>query len=811
MSTGTPVPTPTPTTPSPSSSISPSVGPMDFGGADYLVIITGLVGILFALYQYYQVSCISFDDLQTGSSDVKTPLAKAYEQEEGAPSASKQKADMLDFYTSIREGAQTFLFAEYTYCAVFIVLFFITILVLVSWGNEWNWALGALTATSFLVGSVTSLLSGYIGMMVATYSNARTTIAASYPGSKGWGFSFTTAFQAGAVMGFALCSLALIMLFVLLHLYRGLSVFNSSDDAVKNFTVLMECIAGYGLGGSSIAMFGRVGGGVYTKAADVGSDLAGKVHEDLPEDDPRNPGVIADNVGDNVGDVAGMGSDLFGSFGEATCAALLVGVSSPQIVAYGWDAIIFPLLISAVGIPVCLVTSFFATHINPVKSESDVEWALKLQLGISTLLMTAALYPICHFYLPASFEFAGLSTTPIHAFLCICFGLWGGCLIGFITEYYTSHSFRPTREVAESCETGAATNIIYGLALGYQSVILPVFILALTIFGSFKLCGMYGVALSALGMLGTLATCLSIDVYGPVCDNAGGIAEMSELHHSVRDKTDALDAAGNTTAAIGKGFAIGSAALVSLALFGAFVTRVSSGTTLIKIDVLNPITFAGLLVGSMLPYWFTAMTMKSVGTAAAAMVNEIKDQWKNPDIMSRKIKPDFQRCIDISTKASLREMIAPGALVMLTPIIAGLFFGVHCVCGLLAGGMVSGVQMAISQSNTGGAWDNAKKYIGSKRLNRRILMKNLNNPTVNPSGLNLADIADMSDENIDIKHKASDFYKAAVTGDTVGDPLKDTSGPALNILMKLMAIVSVVFADAFNAANGGKGFFGTGN
>eukprot|EP00948_MAST-09A_sp_MAST-9A-sp1_P001437 g1437.t1 len=802
-----------------------STGDLSFSAADYLVIITGLIGILFALYQYWQVSKITFDDLHFGGDNVHSPLNKNWE-EEGGNSPAQQKSDLVMFYNAIREGAQTFLFAEYMYCAVFIVVFYIIILVLIAWGNKWNWTLGALTATSFAVGAVTSLLSGYIGMMVATYSNARTTIAASQPGERGWSFSFTTAFQAGAVMGFALCSLALLMLYLLLHIYRDLSVFTSINGTVLRWETLMECIAGYGLGGSSIAMFGRVGGGVYTKAADVGSDLAGKVHEDLPEDDPRNPGVIADNVGDNVGDVAGMGSDLFGSFGEATCAALLVGASSDLILEAGWNAITFPLLISAVGIPVCLVTSFFATHILPVKREKDVELALKLQLGISTALMTGALVPVCWYFLPSKFSFAGLTTrggdhtqieaSPVHAFLSICFGLWGGCIIGFITEYYTSHSYEPTREVARSCETGAATNIIYGLALGYKSVILPVFILAATIFGSFKLCGMYGIALAALGMLGTLATCLSIDVYGPVCDNAGGIAEMSELHHSVRDKTDALDAAGNTTAAIGKGFAIGSAALVSLALFGAFVTRTSpkdditGKETLRQIDVLNPITFAGLLVGAMLPYWFTAMTMKSVGSAASAMVNEIKRQWENPDVMSKKVKPDFQRCIDISTKASLAEMIAPGALVMLSPIVAGLFFGIDCVCGLLAGGMVSGVQMAISQSNTGGAWDNAKKYVGSKRLNDMILEREGKNANINPNGLQAADVLDLPAVDIDIKHKASDFYKAAVTGDTVGDPLKDTSGPALNILMKLMAIVSVVFAGAFLEANDGKGFFHTG-
>jgi len=547
-------------------------------------------------------------------------------------------------------------------------------------------------------------------------------------------------------------------------------------------------------------MFGRVGGGIYTKAADVGADLAGKVVEDLPEDDPHNPGTIADNVGDNVGDVAGMGSDLFGSFGEATCAALLVGASSPALVAAGWGALMFPLTINGAGIIVCLITNFFATDFMPVKKENDIESVLKTQLLVSSLLMTPTLYFLADFFLPTAtcgvcvggFVVGGICSSPLKAFFCVAFGLWGGCAIGFITEYYTSFSYAPVKEIANACRTGAATNIIYGLAAGYKSAIMPVLILSGIVYGAHTLAGFYGIALSALGMLSTLSTCLAIDVYGPVCDNAGGIAEMCELHPSVREKTDALDAAGNTTAAIGKGFAIGSACLVGLALFGAFVTRlnVASGSSM-AVDLLDPLTFAGLLVGAMLPYWFSAMTMKSVGMAANAMVMEIKRQFDlNPNLLipNHPDRPDYDTCIKISTDASLQEMIAPGALVMLSPIVVGVGFGTRCVTGLLAGAIASGVQMAISSSNTGGAWDNAKKYI-SKGAMDDIIRKE------EPETVSGGKVAT----------KKSQIFKAAVTGDTVGDPLKDTSGPALNILMKLMAIISVVFAPLFLSVNEGGG------
>merc|ERR1719506_3215235 len=620
------------------------------------------------------------------------------------------------------------------------------------------------------------------------------------------------------------------MVYILVLLFEG--TFTKGEEfTTENISRLMEAIAGFGLGGSSIALFGRVGGGIYTKAADVGADLAGKVCAGIPEDDPRNPATIADNVGDNVGDVAGMGSDLFGSFGEATCAALVIAAQSHDLVSAGWDTLIFPLYISSVGILVCMATSFVATDFRPVRSEASIEEVLKTQLTLSTGGMTVAMFPVCAMFMPQEFylgpkSFAsacveGVNTSkcvtmgPMSAFCCIAAGLWGGLIIGFVTEYYTSHSYNPVREVARSTETGAATNIIYGLALGYKSTIIPVGILAGIVFVAFSLMDMYGVALASLGMLGTLSTCLAIDVYGPICDNAGGIAEMAELPEAVREKTDALDAAGNTTAAIGKGFAIGSAALVSLALTAAFVTR--SKVLENGVNMLNPVVFAFLLIGSMLPYWFSAMTMKSVGIAAMEMVKEVKRQFDTiPGLLEGApghAPPDHARCIKISTDASLREMIPPACLVMAAPIITGTLFGVEAVVGLLAGGLASGVQLAISASNTGGAWDNAKKYVEKGGLYIDVPKRSRARDDPEDGSFTGEILRNMDGSMIMISErqkKGSECHKAAVVGDTVGDPLKDTSGPALNILMKLMAIVSLVMCDFFMGINEGRGFFNVG-
>merc|ERR1719160_1390587 len=533
-----------------------------------------------------------------------------------------------------------------------------------------------------------------------------------------------------------------------------------------------EAIAGYGLGGSSIALFGRVGGGIYTKAADVGADLSGKNEYGLDEDDYRNPACIADNVGDNVGDIAGMGADLFGSFAESTCASLVLAASSPVLKTMTC-AVMYPVLISSLGIFMGVVTLLLYPFVYPVKGEdmSSIEKALKGILNISTVLMTPVVIALSAFCLPEEFvmEEGGETVKWWYCAVSVMLGLWSGLLIGYVTEYYTSHSYRPVREISETQKQSAATGIIYGLALGYLSCIIPVLALGVSILIGHSLCGMFGIALCALGMLGTMTMALTIDAYGPISDNAGGIAEMSGLPEQVRERTDCLDAAGNTTAAIGKGFAIGSAALVSLALFGAFTVRAE----IESVDVLNPWVFTGLLFGAMMPYAFAAWTMKSVGEAANDMVKECLGQF--PGIMDGSAQPDYHRCIQISTDASLREMLKPGLLVLGSPLVAGLGFGKNACAGLLSGALVSSFQLAISMSNSGGAWDNSKKYISAGGLGPKFV-------------------------------KGSEAHKNSVTGDTVGDPLKDTSGPALNIVMKLTAIISLVFGSAilkYSNAQGG--------
>jgi len=728
-----------------------------------------VIGLVWAFLQFLIVARIP---VESGATSEETGLVSRSNDEQTT-------RRLVEIYEAIYEGAESFLRAEYTVCAFFVACFSVIIFFLISWGTGWDLARGFFTALSFVLGALTSMASGYLGMKVAVFSNVRTTVSAQKPG---WTGCFNTAFRAGAVMGFALCGLGIMMLYITMMAFRV------HYPAPEQWVYLTECLTGYGLGGSSIAMFGRVGGGIYTKAADVGADLVGKVVHGIPEDDPRNPATIADNVGDNVGDVAGMGSDLFGSFAESTCAALVIGNTIG--ISGGWDAMVFPVVVSSVGIIVCILCSFIATHIAPVRNESGVENALKMQLISTTVLMIPAIFLAANAFLPSEFSIAAtvgkgtITLRPNEAAICVVMGVVGGLTIGLITEYYTSHSYSPVRELAHSCKTGAATNMIYGIALGYKSVIIPVIVLSGAVYGSFSLCDMYGVALAAIGMLSNLATGLTIDVYGPVCDNAGGIAEMAELDSYVRDKTDALDAAGNTTAAIGKGFAIGSAALVSLALFGAFVTRIrtASDNVLFEngVNMLHPLTFAFLIIGGMIPFAFAAMTMKSVGTAAMEMVLEVQRQFdEKPHLLDANPteRPDYDACIAISTKASLREMVPPGAMVIFTPLLTGILFGVGAVSGLLVGSLVASVQLAISMSNSGGAWDNAKKYI------------------------------EKATPDSELKGKGSDIHKAAVVGDTVGDPFKDTSGPALNIVMKLMAVLSLVFADTFYAFNNGSGLF----
>eukprot|EP00405_Crypthecodinium_cohnii_P031675 CAMPEP_0206518454 /NCGR_PEP_ID=MMETSP0324_2-20121206/64587_1 /ASSEMBLY_ACC=CAM_ASM_000836 /TAXON_ID=2866 /ORGANISM="Crypthecodinium cohnii, Strain Seligo" /LENGTH=746 /DNA_ID=CAMNT_0054011811 /DNA_START=153 /DNA_END=2391 /DNA_ORIENTATION=- len=719
------------------------MGPaMKHGYVDGFIIMCCVIGMAFAGIQYMLIKRVSLDNGMLSQDSLE------------APSSPEQK--LISIYHRIMEGAKTFLREEYRICGGFCVLFGIIIWVLVWWGSTFGQ--GALTAVAFWVGASTSMLCGYLGMMIATFSNA------------------------------------------------GPSIYKNFE---MDMETVMDCVAGYGLGGSTVAMFGRVGGGIYTKAADVGADLVGKVVAGLEEDDPSNPATIADNVGDNVGDIAGMGADLFGSFAESTCAALVIAASVAPgadvdkfLSGAGWDALLFPVTISSAGIVVCMICSFVATDIKPVRQQADIETVLKVQMVLTALLMLPATWGLAEHCLPAEFDLTSVRAgakvvgTPLKAFACAALGTVGGLIIGLCTEYYTSHTYVPVQELATACKSGTAVNIIFGLALGYKSCIVPVFVLAANIYVAFSLCDLYGIALAALGMLSTLATGLTIDGFGPISDNAGGIAELAEFPSEVRDRTDALDAAGNTTAAIGKGFAIGSAALVSLALFGAFVVRLKGlNNDLAGVDVLQPITFSFFIIGSMVPYWFAALTMKSVGKAAGEMVEEVKRQFALTDnegltILSGStvIRPDYDRCITISTKSSLHEMIAPGALVIGAPLVAGTFFGFQAVFGLLTGSLGSSVQLAISMSNSGGAWDNCKKYIKGGFAPDPEL-RYVKHPR--------------SDEEVRAAPKAREAHDAAVQGDTVGDPFKDTSGPALNIVMKLQAIVSLVFAAYFSSCGHG--------
>ncbi len=647
---------------------------------------------------------------------------------------------------AIAEGAMAFLMREYKVISIFIAVMTVVIFFLLDNPKTPDFNEGLFTAIAFISGAIISCFSGFIGMRIATMGNVRTAQAAKESISK----AFRVAFDSGAVMGFGLIGMAVLGLIALFLIFTGFY-----PGMEKH--ILMEALAGFGLGGSSVALFARVGGGIYTKAADVGADLVGKVEKGIPEDDPRNPATIADNVGDNVGDIAGMGADLFGSAAEATCAALVIGATATAL-SGNMDALLYPVLISAFGIPACLLTTFFAR----VKEGGSVEGTLKKQLWISTIIVAAVMYFVTDRFM-VDFELAGKTITKMNVYFSLVLGLFSGMFIGVITEYFTSHSYKPVREVADACNTGAATNIIYGLALGYKSSVMPVVLLVITIVGASTMAGMYGIAIAALGMISTIAIGLTIDAYGPVSDNAGGIAEMAGLGKEVRDRTDTLDAAGNTTAAVGKGFAIGSAALTSLALFVAFITRSRlQDSTIGTIELLDPLVFGGLLFGAMLPFIFSAFTMKSVGDAAKDMVEEVRRQFKEiPGLMEGTGKPDYKKCVDISTTAALREMIAPGLLVILSPLLVGWLFGIKTLSGMLAGALVSGVVLAISSANSGGAWDNAKKYIEAAGK------------------------------------KGTDLHKAAVVGDTVGDPFKDTSGPAINILIKLMAIISLVFVEFF--------------
>lgn len=656
------------------------------------LIIAPIVGVLALLFAYYKA--MGINKVEPGTDRMK------------------------EISSFIHEGAMAFLAREYKSVGLFAIILF----VILGFGIGWT------TALAYAVGSGFSILAGYFGMTVATKANVRTANAAR---TSGMNKALDVAFSGGSVMGMVVVGLGLLGTGAFWMLFKDASI-----------------ITGFSLGASSIALFARVGGGIYTKAADVGADLVGKVEAGIPEDDPRNPAVIADNVGDNVGDVAGMGADLFESYVGAIVSSITLGV-----IAYeGGIGVLFPLLISAVGILASIIGTLFVRG----KEGSNPQKALNMGTYMSSLVVIVAAFFLSQSILGS-----------LQPFGSIVFGLAVGLIIAKITEIYTSGDYKYVQEIADQSETGAATTIISGLSVGMRSTGYPIVVLAVGIIGAYYIAGytpdglnsikgLYGIALAAVGMLSTTGMTVAVDAYGPIADNAGGIAEMCELPHEVREITDKLDSVGNTTAAIGKGFAIGSAALTALALFASYTQAV--GIT--SISLTEPTVIAGLFIGGMLPFLFSAITMSAVGKAAFSMIEEVRRQFKEmPGIMLGTEKPDYRRCVDISTAAALKEMVVPGLLAVIVPLLVGFLLGTEALGGLQAGALVSGVLMAIMMSNAGGAWDNAKKYIESGTHGG----------------------------------KGSAAHKAAVVGDTVGDPFKDTSGPSINILIKLMTVVSLVF------------------
>jgi H(+)-translocating pyrophosphatase len=927
----------------------------DFTGSAYALIFTSSVlGLIYAVYMIFELNKTELKanekkdekeaEVDNTKDNINNNQSNSNEDDSGlmvkdSIVITQPQINMMNFINKqVAEGASVFLWKEYFYIGIFGIVMSIIVFCLTEqkWGHFY-------VTIAFLVGGFTSIFAGYISMIIATQNNHKTAYKAIF----GIGSAFRQAYAGGLVMGFFLVCLSLLVIVFIVLFYTMIKKpydYLINDEWVHMF----HAIAGYGLGASCIALFCRVGGGIYTKCADVGADLVAKLDLGWEEDDYRNPACIADNVGDNVGDVAGMGADLFSSMAETLTASMLISSSSNELLVTG--GYMYPMTIIAIGIIVSIITAVIGMYISKyIETYSQLEWNIKIQLLLSAILLVPGIVMVSYLYLPETYEISktGLGSAVImvnrgKTLACPLMGLASGILIGLSTEYYTSFSHSPVIDLAESCKQGTAINIIVGLALGFYSNIIPSFLLVFTIFGSFYLAGMFGISLAALGMLSNLPICLAIDGFGPIADNAGGIASMCQLDPKIRVTTDLLDAAGNTTAAIGKGFAIGSAALCALSLFGAFITA----TEITDIDLLHPLTLAGILIGATVPFLFTALTMKAVGTAADAMVHEIRTNTKKVAASENKKliedptgtvqvegeeaeAEEFQfpggstRCIEIATDYSLKEMFLPGAVVIFTPIVLGLIFGPICVAGFLIGNIASGIQLAVSSANSGGAWDNAKKLIKSqgikfkglervqnmikdflnKKMDLEALNKSIyrqiagieyyfengkfkdgNKPIVDDEFLrnqqkelaqqileNIKEIEKIDTEDLPIwKTLVNEMYEAkknnkdevpepiddttpfksldtdeesrakeikyrelvkefhieeiiksrdrksfaeaeegSIVGDTVGDPLKDTSGPSLNILIKLSAITSVIFGEIFLKTGWAAGVFDT--